>query len=508
MGVRQLAMLVRRLIVLFLAGTSVFAAKYHVMVGGLDDPSRDGLSWETAWASLAFGCEQVPDMGEHKILIRAGTYEATRTAYPKSGTTISGESAHGKMRTRLVASESWQVSPTFQSDAPPIAEHLIGLRKVKNVRIQNLSLISPPDHRLTGGIAVYNCEDVVIERLSLRDFRWNGILLAHSSQVKLGHCELVDCSTDKVGHHGGHIRTRWLRDSEIYHNRVTGRTGGGYGYKAGGHRKVRIHHNVFDIRNGFSFESAHENEFEVEVDHNWMNHCISIPKGRQAADPTREGYPYSFWIHHNILRHSYTIEGPRNHLIFEHNHVHIDHINGRVYTHHGGINEGPVTIRYNLIENVDRALIWMNEGKAEGISVYNNSVVLADAGTRTGTILGAYTAERFDRWTFKNNLVVAAWSQPRRLHPDRPNFSKQIDATHNLFLDVSGVPDGNIVDTAPGIVRSGSKPSPFYFPASETSPLVDAGVDMGQPFHGQAPDIGAFEFGVEPWSLEGVPRPR
>ncbi|MEO0446219.1 MAG: right-handed parallel beta-helix repeat-containing protein, partial [Verrucomicrobiota bacterium] len=456
-------------------------------------------------------CEQVPeDGGEHTIFLRAGTYVATRTAHPKSSTTITGEGAGGKKGTYLVASKDWPLSDEFKGDAPPEEEHLISFKKQSTIRIQNLSLLSDPEHRITGGIYATASKGLVFEGLRLRDFRWNGVFLNVCQEVDLGHCHFEDTSVEKMRYWGGQIRTRYLTSSEIHNNRIIGRNGGGYGYKAGGHTDVRIHHNFIDHKKGFGIESAHENEYGVEIDHNWINNCISIPKGGQASDPNGKGFPYSFWIHHNVLSHSYTIEGPRNHLIFEHNWVNVSSPNGRIYTQHGGTNHGPVTIRYNVIENVDRALVWMNNGLAENISVYHNTIFAADAGVRTGRLIGAGKPERFDNWTFKNNLVVAAWSQPRAIASADPEVLAKMSVEGNLFINCTEIPEGekNFKDMDPGLVREGEKPSAFYAPVSAESFVVDRGVDVGQPFEGSAPDIGAFEFGREPWVLEGIPRPR
>jgi hypothetical protein len=281
--------------------------------------------------------------------------------------------------------------------------------------------------------------------------------------------------------------------------------GGGYGYKGGGHVGVRIHHNYVDVSGGFAIESAHENEFGVEIDHNYLTRCISIPKSGQGADPDSRGYEYSFWIHDNYLTDSYTVEGPRNHLRLSHNYIHVERPNGRIYTHHGGINHGPVWIHHNVIENVDRALVWMNNGLAENIYIYNNTIFCADAGRRTGALLGAYSGDRLGNWVFKNNVVIAAWSQSRKLFPDQRGVPEKINATHNLCINVTGVPEGNYADVDPGLRREGDKPWHFYLPAGEGSPVVDRGEDVGFPSKGKAPDIGAFELGEERPLME-IPR--
>ena len=43
--------------------------------------------------------------------------------------------------------------------------------------------------------------------------------------------------------------------------------------------------------------------------------------------------------------------------------------------------------------------------------------------------------------------------------------------------------------------EDGSLPNIDYLYLKSTSDLIDKGIDVGLPFNGSAPDIGAFEFG-------------
>ena len=491
-------------LMLMLAGVAQ-ADTFFVATDGVDSPMRDGRSKKSAWQSLAYACEQVP-AGKHAISLAPGQYVAKRTAFPKSGVTIVGRKPWGKDITRIVASSDWQLCDQPHQENPE-DEYLISFKKAGDIHIHSLALESSPDHRITGAIRCSASKNIHLHDLVIKEFRWNGLLLANSQQVNLHDCQITNASTDKSRYWGGSIRTQWLKHSEIHKNRIVSQVGGGYGYKGGGHEGVRIHHNVFDIEGGFAIESAHENEYGVEIDHNFANHCISIPKGGQGADPNSRGYEYSFWIHHNYLTHSYTIEGPRNHLRFDHNYVHVDRPNGRIYTHHGGKNQGPIWIHHNVIENVDRGFVWMNEGLAENIFVYNNTVICADAGDRTGSLFGAYTAERLNNWVVKNNLFIGAWSRPRPLMASQREVPSKIVLQNNLCLDITGAPSGNHVNRDPGLRREGEKPAEFFAPASGESFVVDKGVDVGLPFQGDAPEIGAIELG-ETWSLEDVPMPR
>lgn len=490
------------------------AETHYVSVTGADAEDRDGRSWDAAWQSLAYACERVPQ-DKHTIQLGAGTFVATRAARPKSGVTIIGAGRSGKEATRIVASQDWRMARSRSWQLPritdsklaklidrppkvePEEEYLVVLEAVKDVTIRDLVLGCAPEHRISGGVLCRRSAQIAIHDARVHDFRWAGLTFENCSRVEVHHCVIKNASTEKRRWHNGLIRTRWIKDSELHHNRIVSDEGGGYGYKGGGHRNVRIHHNHINVAGGFAIESAHENEYGVEIDHNYATRCISIPKGGQSADPTKEGYEYSFWIHHNLLTDSYTIEGPRNHLRLSHNYVRIEKTGGNVYTQHGGTNHGPVWIHHNVVENVDRGLIWMNRGLAENIYVYNNTVFCADAGKRAGAVLSSWTAERLNHWVLKNNIIVAPASQPRKLFPDQRGVPGKITATDNVCINVTGVPEGNHVGVDPGFRREGKRPWPYYAPARPDSFAVDRGLDVGLPFEGRAPDIGAYEFGTD-----------
>ena len=400
------------------------------------------------------------------------------------------------------ASTDWPRPERVDEDAA--GDYLIAMRKAAGVTVRDLLLTSDPAHRITGGVACRNAERVVLRDCGLREFRWCGLLLSHCRDIEVADCRFENASVEQAGHWGGLIRTRWLKDSRVHGCRILSDTGGGYGYKGGGHEGVRFDHNVVDVSGGFSIESPHENEFGLEIDHNRLSGCVSVPKGGQGADPTERGYEHSVHIHHNVLTDSYTVEGPRNHLRVDHNYIHVEKPNGRIYTQHGGVNRGPVLIDHNVVENVDRSFFYMNEGLAADVRLYNNTVVTADAGGRSGTVLNAWSAERMGTWDFRNNVVVCAWSRPRTLMPAKNGVPSKITATGNLLVNVTDPPPGNFVDVEPGFTRSGGKPGPFYHPASAEAFVVDRGVDVGLPFAGAAPDLGAFEWG-DPWDLGDVP---
>lgn len=485
---------------------------YFVAPDGIDAPGRG--SREKPWASLAFACDQVPE-GQYVIYLAPGEYVATRTAYPKNGVTIMGRQSQGKDVTRIMASPDWKLPQLVDyQDHSGLDEYLIAASakrpsgawlNVKDLTITNLELASTPNHRITGAVFVRDGTNVKLQHLNIHDFRWNGLRAEFSQQVEINDCQVINASTETLPNlEGGLIRTRWISDSRIHHNRIIAKGTRGYGYKGGGHTKVRFDHNYVDTAY-FAFESPFENELGLEIDHNRLTRCISIPKDHQE-DPTKKGFAYAVRIHHNILNDSYTIEGPRSYLEFDHNWVHAEKPEGRIYSQFGANSRGPIRIHHNVVENLDRSLVWMNEGTIENLFVFNNTIFCADAGDRAGNLLDVWTGERINNWLFKNNVVVAPQTQPRLLHGAERGVPDKISATQNLFVNFRDVPKGNFTNETPGFQLNGDKPSPFYLPARTESFVVNRGVDVGFPIADKAPDLGAFEFGEPPWKLEEIPQ--
>lgn len=467
------------------------AETYHVDPAGSDAPERDGLTAATAWRTLAFACERVA-AGAHTIRLAPGTHVASVTARPKSGLAIVGAGRDGANATVVIADHQWKLASTLSGMGDP-GEYLISLPKQQGVSIRDLTFASPETHQITGAIAIRDGGGHQLERLGFRFFRWNAVHIHLAGKLVIADCTFHECSRDALEHRGGYLRTRWINHTEIRGCVFTGSKGKGYGYKGSGHERVRFHHNHIDVDAEFSFESAHDNEYGLEIDHNHLTRCISVPKPGQGGDPAKRGCTYSVHIHHNLLTDSYTVEGPRNHLRIDHNWIRIAKPGGRVYSQHGGDNDGPVLIDHNVIENVDRAVVWKDRGRALGIRLLNNTIICApDAQDRAGPLIDAFKAEDIDGWEVRNNLIIAHASQPRRLAHAKATSGPKITYSNNRMVNIIDAPVGQAITTVPGFTAMGDKPWPYYAPLVN-GPLVDAGSDVGLPFSGKAPDIGAYE---------------
>ena len=104
----------------------------------------------------------------------------------------------------------------------------------------------------------------------------------------------------------------------------------------------------------------------------------------------------------------------------------------------------------------------------------------------------------------KNNLIINNTTGPYVYYP--PQFVRissgatmsGLEATHNFLQDlpfgsVTGIVSNNLSGD-PQINITGNRPDPYYKPRAG-SPLIDKGTNVGLPFTGSAPDIGAYEYG-------------
>ncbi|BDS06851.1 hypothetical protein NT6N_18910 [Oceaniferula spumae] len=433
------------------------AATFYVSPQGSDEDQQDGKSLNSAWATLAYACDRASE--NDTIILTSGKHVARRVAKVKNGMTIRGTTTKGKSTSQLVANTTW---PLAKDPRTAESGYIIDCQNVKNVSITNLILSSPSNHAITGAISVRGSDGIQLSRLDISHFRWAALRIEHSQNVIVENSSFHNASLEKHGWHNGQIQTRWIKNSEIRHCRITSDSGYGYGYKASGHENVQIHHCMIDVKSEFAIESAHENEYGLAIHHNHLTRCISVPKGGQGANPNDRNFKYSVRIHHNLLEDSYCVEGPRNHLRIDHNYIRISKPNGRVYTHHGGKNHGPVEIDHNLVTGIDRAFVWMNEGLAENITVSYNTVTAAEAADRAGPIFGAWAAERLNDWKVKHNVFVTESGPPRKIQPERNKVPSKIHLRDNLSYRIEGMPASNSSLTHSPFLAQGKKPWPYY----------------------------------------------
>lgn len=171
---------------------------------------------------------------------------------------------------------------------------------------------------------------------------------------------------------------------------------------------------------------------------------------------------------------------------------------------HGGYRVINTEIYNNVVYNTDSGGICvMSQGSSsvvetttvDGCKMYNNTV---DGGTR------AYGQIRLEQNNdvgtgvlsnveVKNNILTNGTG-----HAGKTVGSVGSTIDYNLFYgntpnDWLSDTDTNTVIDNPDFVATGNKPTPYYT-LQGVSPAIDAGIDVGLPYEGTDPDIGAYEY--------------
>jgi hypothetical protein len=121
-----------------------------------------------------------------------------------------------------------------------------------------------------------------------------------------------------------------------------------------------------------------------------------------------------------------------------------------------------INIYNNVFDRMGNALTLTG---GSGVQVKNNVFLGTDGNDATGG-----TNVTFDHnLKFHSTTTKAAW-----------NLNGVTLGANNILGD-------------PGFNGTGARPQPYYAPSGDSSRVVNAGVDVGFPFIGSAPDIGTFE---------------
>ncbi|MFH5802639.1 right-handed parallel beta-helix repeat-containing protein [Alienimonas sp. DA493] len=350
-----------------------------------------------------------------RIAVGPGTFELTEPLRVESGMTLAGA---GPGETALTPAPTWTPAPTDRPDnetdyntADESAYLIVVEPRAQSVMIRGLTLRSTAERGgLHGAILSRDAEDLTLRNLHVGPFRWSGVRLFHSKGGSITDCRFTDAGGRMrvtKGPVGGSIFVRWAHGLEIAHNTfeiTPDHPDHVYGVKGRGARDVRIHHNT--IRCNFAIEFPFEGESGMEIDHNYLDGVVSIPK--HAGGPVPEDGSPTFHLHHNYFMRSYSIEGTRNALVVERNLFDFDPAvdGGNLMASFGrAAAPGPVTFRDNLVRNPGRGVFW-SDPAYDRLSFRNNHVVGVETATpRTEGLFGIDANSDFSTIEFVNNRV-------------------------------------------------------------------------------------------------------
>ncbi len=391
--------------------------------------------------------EAVADAESGSVIeLAAGRFELSAPLELKAGLTLKGA---GIGKTIVTHTSGWKANPGSLPDPETNFKkfdstgYLIILQeKAGGITVSDMTLTGPQVH---GGIfGRWENTDLHLHDLRFEDFMFAGFRSYTTSGAKIHDCEFVDAGQRwekgkpglKGGITGGGIFVVWIKDSEIFNNRFLDTKKEAhlhyYGIKGRQGKRLRIHHNT--IETNFSIEFAHENDEDVEIDHNILLGTVSIPKGGGGAVPESGK---TFHIHHNYFTTGYAIEFPRNGAEIDHNLFDFDaeKDGGNLISGFGGrASAGPASFHNNVVSNPGRGVIWI-ERPFNGMVVRNNHILARPTPTpRKEGLFGYDGRSDFSTHVFKDNIIECVGT-PRPLF--RNDESGKAKISNNLLKNVS-----------------------------------------------------------------------
>jgi hypothetical protein len=311
------------------------------------------------------------------IALSEGLFELPQSLRLQSGTTLCGQ---GAGKTIVRGASTWQPGLGLLPRIEDPNAYLFIVEEQNNVTIRDMSLQGPQLH---GAVYGKRSQRLTLAGLELRDFMWSSVRTFNMMQTRVHDNDFIDAGGQIEKEIEGKIRRaaggvlfdQNPQGCEVWNNRV--RASGKserrfFGFKGRSGRNCRFHHN--DIRSGFAIEYPFDNIFAFEIDHNYLEGTISIPKF--GGGPVLDDSTLAVHIHHNVIRRSYAIEFARNNVRINHNLFDFEPQadQGNLISDHGRQpSPGPLWMDNNLIQNVGRGIFWSRPGY-NNVKFVNNHV--------------------------------------------------------------------------------------------------------------------------------------
>jgi hypothetical protein len=498
-------------VTLFLVQHSI-AGTYYVSTTG-NDASGNGSS-ASPWKTLLHAVSLVPAGLGNTIQLGAGTFVENGLIAVPLGVNIAGA---GMTLTILKSSSSFYYHPANPGYATD--QFLISLSSSgESNGNQSLTdfMIDGDSKQLHGGIYVYNRDNVTINQVTVQYTNFTGIWLWNVTNSKIENTTLVNCSWGSTAYCSGSLNLGNLSAVEITHLNVNENTG--YGIKAigpSGNNNIlttTIHDSHISVNpvglwgNGTTPNIAIElwqiNLVGCAIYNTYVDNTISLVNSNAIPSTgiqTIRVYNDTLDMETRALGAGYGMELSINDAEIDHNYF----IKGT----QGIANWSSAMKNWSIHHNIFYAIQGIYPGEVvrsqisglHNVNLYNNTIEFAS--NETMNVVGLYggTSENVN---IENNLVInnnTGYSfYPNSLvHMENSAILNTLAVKNNLLfnLPIGTVPGtySNNLTSDPLISKTDPRPYPYYMPMAG-SPLIDAGLNVGYPYLGLAPDIGAYEY--------------
>jgi gliding motility-associated-like protein len=503
------------------------AATYYVDING-NDASGDGSSGKP-WRTLKFAVSKVPGGQGHTIKISAGTFIEQGPIDVPTGVNIEG-SGHS---TVLKAASSFYYYPAEPGLSPSkfLIRFVSSSRTNGGQSIKNLA-INGDGKKLHGGIVFQKRDNVLAAGLKLEYINFNGLWLSESKNARITDSEFLNSAYAHYNACYGALMIGNVENVEIDHVKID--EGWGYGLKAltlgikppTTLTNVKIHDCHVTVNGYGVWQDGHAANIavelwstylnNVEIYNNYIDNTLSLVSNYSAPPVAKTVH-----VHHNFFDIAARSKGEGYSIELTLDDVEVDH--NFFNTGTNGMAEWSTSTsrrNWNIHHNIFYGLKgqWPSHAVISRAPVTNlkfNNNVFESTGGQTAHVLGFYTpTAKANNVEVKNNLFINSntaynYGTNQLIRLQDGGTVQNLQVTNNLFhkLDVGNIPGtyaSNITGVDPQINVSGNRPDPYYRPKAG-SPLIDKGINVGFPYSGSAPDIGAYEYGSTPTPPANTP---
>jgi hypothetical protein len=500
------------------------SATYFISPSGNDSTGTgaEAMPWKTLYKAT-----QTVTAPGSLIRVTAGTYLETRQSSLAKGVSIEGEGPKSVIQSTVAA----EFEPILFLLSPVGTQ---GNQHIANLKFDGRNLTT------RSGIKIEGRSNVVVCGTTVVDFQDNGMIFNGADAYitvapsiwatgnKFYNNVMRNCASFS-GYGRGCLNIGGQDGMLIYGNtiiqdqRAAGTNGWCIkGYSEGFLRNVKIFDNILyrASRVGEQFDFAVE-LFNLQGGVEFFRNTV---QGAFDTNYQSKGSStYSVWIHdntfslpepNNFIQNGVILELDSDGIIVENN-TFINLVNGISFYPRSELVQN-ITIRNNLFKNTGgndagHFIGGFESGSADdkfGIKnfyIYNNTMIGNPASKiNWGINLGSLAAGRsYDNVQIKNNILQntsASWFVSGSL-------DKMINSSvqyNNAFGNGNNDdPNPPFIASAPlafsSVISNNLKLNPQYantttYPLAVGSPLINAGINVGSPFKGSAPDMGYVEF--------------
>jgi hypothetical protein len=511
------------------------ANTYYISPSG-NDTTGTGTT-TNPWKSLYKACNSVTTSGT-TIHVKAGTYTETLSCNLAVGVSIEGEGNTSVIQINIPNNSSYGAINLVSSIS----------KTNGNQSISNIKIVSMAESLETIAIQVLKRSNVKIHDSTISNFQVSAISIKGVTPAYTGfngtyviptiyetgneiyNSVITDCSDRAVYASGGSIdfndqeglliHDNILRNDGLPDNRNGDIIAGWWGF----FKELKIYNNKFykpliettgwnftmEIGMSYGGNEVYNNEF-----HNGVGLDIA------AIENVKGTYGYSWWIHDNLFQMDRRItkaedyhgmyalcwEGTNEDAIFNNNHI-INYPNGTsVSMMQSPRHTSNIKIHNNLFEAMGHSdNLWSfvipfgnSAGNIlENVYIDNNTMIGSSGAIHFVNDPSAITRNIYFRNNIVKDVVQYGWIYTQKNTGGISDVYLSNNDTYNnvgsnrIWYESGATAITNLVQSG-NITTDPLFTSSTDFHLQPTSPAINKGIDVGLPYNGSAPDIGAYE---------------